>query len=745
MFQLFPFQEDSVQKIEEFNGRCLVALEMGCISGSTVIPISRAKTGKKIRMDKLFCKFHGGLSRNKHWDLSIPTMVRSLCDGVIRLHQISNILDKGIKKVVRLKLKSGKEIVLTPKHEVCTGVNEFTCAGKLKVGDIVLTNGKPVCKKCGSDKRVIYYEYSKFKGFCRSCAAKMTKKRIANHPDGKARDKDGYVRIAGHQDHPRSNRAGQVLEHHLIMEEKIGRYLEEGEVVHHKNGIKDDNRIENLELMKKGEHARLHGEEDKFQNIHGGKHWRSGSEIIFHPVTDYVESIEDAGEDHVYDIVCEDPHRNFVANGIIVHNCGKTPVSLYYAQRNEVFPCIVVCPASLKWMWQNEASKHFNILSEVLEGTKPLKKRIETYHPIIIINFDILGPWLPLLKEWGPKLVIIDECSAICNKSTKRSKNVKKLCEGVPHILALSGTPLTNRPAELWPVLNLIRPDLYGKWWAYAEKFCSPRRAPWGWVFNGAVKLDILHSQLQKEMMVRKLKKDVLKDLPKKQRIVIPIAMENPKEYQDALRDFIRWLTKKNPAQAKKASRAEQLVKIGYLRRLAGELKLKNVFNWVDDFLENSDGKLILFAIHKSIITKLEERYKKICVVVDGSVKGKDRQTAVDTFQRSADFRLFIGNVKAAGQGLTLTAANTLAFVEIGWTPGEMSQCAARFERIGQTQEMSEYWLIAKGSIEEHLCKVIQRKQKILDATLDGKSGNKKSDLDIFDLLSEQLLKGNKP
>lgn len=424
---------------------------------------------------------------------------------------------------------------------------------------------------------------------------------------------------------------------------------------------------------------------------------------------------------------------------------GKGLVSLLWAKNNDAFPCIIVCPASLKWMWQNEARHHFNILSEVLEGTKPLKKRIETYHPIIIINFDILGPWLLLLKEWGPKLVIIDECSAICNKQTKRSKNVKKLCEGVPHILALSGTPLTNRPAELWPVLNLIRPDLYGKWWTFSQIHCSPKLMPWGWTFNGAVKLDILHKNLSQQMMIRKLKKDVLKDLPKKQRIVVPMAMDNPKEYQDALRDFIRWLTKKNPAQAKKASRAEQLVKIGYLRRLAGELKLKNVFNWIDDFLENSDGKLILFAIHKNIIRKLEERYKKICVVVDGSVKGKDRQTAVETFQRSKDFRLFIGNVKAAGQGLTLTAANTLAFVEIGWTPGEMSQAAARYDRIGQTQEMTEYWLIAKGSIEEKMCSILQKKQKVLDATLDGKHGNSKSDLDIFDLLSSQLLKDEKP
>jgi SWI/SNF-related matrix-associated actin-dependent regulator of chromatin subfamily A-like protein 1 len=419
---------------------------------------------------------------------------------------------------------------------------------------------------------------------------------------------------------------------------------------------------------------------------------------------------------------------------------GKTIVSLLWAKRNpEARPVIVVCPASLKWNWEREALVHFGVRSIVLSGTKSTTIKIDIHCNLIIINYDILKPWMNFLKELKPKLIIIDESSALGNRSTLRTKMVKALCRNVPYVIALSGTPLINRPKELWPTLNIIRPDEYPSFYPFGWAHCGAELSFWGYKFDGANNLDTLHKNLLKQMMIRVLKKDVLSELPEKQRIIVPLDIENRKKYDLAVKDFIKYLTQKSPAKAERASRAKKLVQMGELRQLAAQLKLKFVLQWIDNFLENTDEKLVVFAIHKEIITALQARYRHICVVIDGSIVGKDRQHAVDQFQNNSKTRLIFGNIKAAGVGITLTAASTIAVIEIPWTPGDLIQIEGRCHRISAKNLVSSYYLIAKNTIEEKLLKIIQDKQEILSATLDGKTNSK--DLDVYDLLIKELLK----
>jgi SWI/SNF-related matrix-associated actin-dependent regulator 1 of chromatin subfamily A len=176
---------------------------------------------------------------------------------------------------------------------------------------------------------------------------------------------------------------------------------------------------------------------------------------------------------------------------------------------------------------------------------------------------------------------------------------------------------------------------------------------------------------------------------------------------------------------------------MGYLKRLAAELKTKAVTDWIDTFLEETEEKLVVFAIHKSIINVLKERYPN-SVVVTGSVTGKKRQRAVDKFQRHKGTRLFIGNLQAAGVGLTLTASSTVVFAELGWTPGEHTQGEDRVHRIGQKYPSTCYYLIGVDTIEEKLSRIIQEKQTILSSTLDG--GCIEEQLDIFDQLQQEIL-----
>ncbi len=171
--------------------------------------------------------------------------------------------------------------------------------------------------------------------------------------------------------------------------------------------------------------------------------------------------------------------------------CGKTFAALLHIQRHpDARPVVVVCPAGLKFQWRKEAKKHIGMHADVLEGLNPSKSLPPREPKFVIVNYDILSVskhgsgWLEWLRALNPQLVILDECHFLGDMRSKRTKAVRKLCQGVPQVIALSGTPLTNRPKELFPILNILRADLFPSWWQYGHKFCGARRTPWGWSFD---------------------------------------------------------------------------------------------------------------------------------------------------------------------------------------------------------------------------------------------------------------------
>jgi len=333
--------------------------------------------------------------------------------------------------------------------------------------------------------------------------------------------------------------------------------------------------------------------------------------------------------------------------------------------------------------------------------------------------------------------VVIDESQMAANPNVKRTKALKALCKRVPHVLALSGTPLVNRPIELQPILQLIRPDLFASRWDYAHRYCAPKWSPWGWQYTGASHLDELHEILSSEVMVRRLKADVMKELPPKTRSVIPVPLSDMNEYRRANLDFAAWLTRLDPVAARRALKAETLTKIGYLLRLAAKLKLPFVIQWINKWLEDCDEKLAVFAIHRQMIEALQEGCKARSVIVDGSVTGRHRHDVVRAFQNDRSIRLLIGNIQAAGVGITLTAANTVVFTEVAWRPGDHTQAEDRCHRIGTTEPVFIYYLVGVDTVDEKLCELVQRKQEVLSATLDGRTGE--TDLDIYSMLIRRL------
>lgn len=431
---------------------------------------------------------------------------------------------------------------------------------------------------------------------------------------------------------------------------------------------------------------------------------------------------------------------------------GKSFGSLLYAVRNPtVRPIVVVCPATVKYQWEREAKHHFGLRAEVLGGTTPPKKGFTRNRPITIVNYEILGRrrekrygpgWLSDLKKLQPQLVIIDECQYLGNPYSKQTKWVKQLCQGVPHVIALSGTPFLNRPFEMFSTLNILAPEQYPSLFAYAMRHCGPRRVPWGngWDFRGSSNLKELHQKLTNPdtgVMVRRRQADVLQNLPSHRKSVIPFALPNGGEYEDALKDFRGWMAKRNPTRLSSMEKAERLSQLTALKQLVGIEKLPVVIDWVKEFLAESEDKLVLFAIHRAVVKELYCHFPS-AVVVNGSITGKERQQAVDRFQHSKKCRLLIGNIKAAGIGLNLTAGTTVVFGEYPWTPGALDQAIKRIRRIGQKKKTRSVFLVAKGTIEEKLLALIERKQKTINSVLDNGRGE---DFNIMDKLAQSLLK----
>lgn len=431
-------------------------------------------------------------------------------------------------------------------------------------------------------------------------------------------------------------------------------------------------------------------------------------------------SITEAGKKECVCISVDAEDGLYVTDhAILTHN---TKCSLEWTARNDAYPALVICPAAVKFNWERESVRFIGCRPSICEGRKPPRNGYGDFDmksKITIINYDILKGWLPYLIDHGFSTLIIDEVQNLGNPSSLRTRCCKKLGHFATNILALSGTPLLNRPYELYSILSILWPEHYNSPWVYSQKFCEPQLKPWGWDHTGAKNLNILHAELKQYGMIRRLKKDVLKDLPDKVWRVVPCELMNHHQYQEAFDDFLSFLKKNAPHKVHAASKAEKLVQIGFLMATIERLKLKATVNWANDFLENSDEKLVLFAHHKKAIEVLKKRIEYPNVVVDGSVTGRQRQWNVDQFQDNPKVRILIGS-EAAGVGINLTAASEVGISALPWRPGDICQWVDRCHRIGQKDTVFCNFLIAENTIEEDKLRLLQKKQHTITSVLDG-------------------------
>ena len=369
---------------------------------------------------------------------------------------------------------------------------------------------------------------------------------------------------------------------------------------------------------------------------------------------------------------------------------------------------LVVCPASLKLNWKNEMKKWL-VAERTIDVVNGGGDQIPAKPDVVIINYDVLTKHAKALQSrtWG--MVVMDEVHKIKNPKAKRT--VVAVSIKAKRKLALTGTPITNRPIELQPIAGYLDHDSFGNFFNFARKYAGAYKSRFGWDFSGSSNLDELQRRLRQSFMIRRKKEEVLKDLPAKVRQVIVLPSkaysgELIKEF-DAMADAVSDTTYDDVS-------FEQMSGVRHAMALA---KVDDVI----DHLTDIDHQVVVMAHHKDVVEGIKvglEAAGKTVVTLTGDCNQAHRQHSVDTFQ-AGDADVFIGTIGAAGVGITLTAASHVVFAELSWVPGDVSQAEDRCHRIGQENSVLIQHLVVDGSLDARMAEVLVQKQKVLDRALD--------------------------
>lgn len=422
---------------------------------------------------------------------------------------------------------------------------------------------------------------------------------------------------------------------------------------------------------------------------------------------------------------------------------GKTYQTIVAALESGCKKILIICPASLKLNWKKEL---LNFVDEdeisVIQGSNWEPKKFT------IINYDILKKFHTVIdkrknyKEWeiakdivneGFDLFVLDEAHSIKNSNSNRSKivmDIKKYLN-LEYIWLLTGTPISNRPINYYNILKLINSPLGENWQFYVLRYCNGKQIRLGktnkrfWITTGASNLDELN-QRTRNFILRRTKEQHL-DLPDKIRTPVFIELENRKEYDKVYEKYLEW----RRINGKSTNVARKLVELSLLRKFLAIEKTNYTIDLVDNMLDQ-DKKVIIFTNYKEEMDIFVKKYGKSCVSIHGGTKMEDRQKNVEAFQNDENIKVFVGQVVAAGVGLTLTKAEVVVFNSLDWVPGNLEQAEDRAYRISQTKTVNVYYPIFDNTVDMIVWGVLNRKKQIINQIMDN---NDDSFVEIFKLI----------
>ncbi|OWF54351.1 DNA annealing helicase and endonuclease ZRANB3-like isoform X2 [Mizuhopecten yessoensis] len=425
---------------------------------------------------------------------------------------------------------------------------------------------------------------------------------------------------------------------------------------------------------------------------------------------------------------------------------GKTlqAISVAYFYRKE-WPLLIIVPSSLKFVWVEEIEKwlpdvqpkdiYLIQTGNDASGFAEAKISIATFGLLCKSTSKILHEALTNQKF---EVVIVDESHSIRNTKTSSCKAIVPLVKSANRRILLSGTPSLARPVELFPQIDALCPGKFGTWWNFTAKYCDAKTEMFGRVrrrrVDGASNLEELAQRLSSMLMIRRLKSDVLTQLPPKQRQRVLFQLKDSEIKTEIKTTFgeLRPLLTKGKDKVDMMNAMQQEGKGGHstniliqkLYRLSGEAKIGPARDYVEMLCENENLKFLVFAYHHSMMNGLQQSLynKKVKFIrIDGETPPSDRQMYVRQFQSDPDTKVAVLSILAAGVGLTFTAASLVVFAEMYWTPGMMIQCEDRAHRIGQTACVSIHYLVAKETMDEWVWSAVCKKTIVTTTTLNGK------------------------
>ena len=411
---------------------------------------------------------------------------------------------------------------------------------------------------------------------------------------------------------------------------------------------------------------------------------------------------------------------------------GKTPMSLaYLASEKNAFPALIVAPLVTLQNWQREIDKFLKRKSRngrIVEDEAPTSTIIRVgksedlgKYDIYIINYELLYKRYPDLSKLNLRTLVCDEVQNLRSKTTQKYHAIKNLSalESVKYRIGLSGTPIYNRGSEIWPIVDILRPGLLGSFREFCEYFCYVNEKGKAIVLEN--KRESLRNMLQKHVMLRRKKSDVLTELKEKVRYK-EIIDADINYYNKELEKIWKKLEddRKIAQNAFDASSAYQRA-IQSERQAAGIAKLPHVINFVKNIMEIEES-VVVFCHHKSIHSLLHQslaEFKPAAII--GGQSDKVRQHQIDSFQ-DGQTKLMIAGLRAGNVGINLTRAKYVIFAELDWSPAIHLQAEDRLHRIGQKNTVFAYYLMGNGTLDEHVAQVLVDKSYEIDAIMDNKT-----------------------
>uniref|UniRef100_A0A2K6T0M1 SWI/SNF-related matrix-associated actin-dependent regulator of chromatin subfamily A-like protein 1 n=1 Tax=Saimiri boliviensis boliviensis TaxID=39432 RepID=A0A2K6T0M1_SAIBB len=362
------------------------------------------------------------------------------------------------------------------------------------------------------------------------------------------------------------------------------------------------------------------------------------------------------------------------------------------------WPLLVVVPSSVRFTWEQAFLRWLPSLNPDCINVVVTGKDRLTAGLVNIVSFDLLSKLEKQLKT-PFKVVIIDESHFLKNSRTARCRAAMPVLKVAKRVILLSGTPATSRPAELYTQIIAVRPTFFPQFHAFGLRYCDAKRMPWGWDYSGSSNLGELKLLLEEAVMLRRLKSDVLSQLPAKQRKIVVVA---PGRISATARAALNAAAKEMTKDKTKQQQKEALIL--FFNRTA-EAKIPSVIEYIMDLLESGKEKFLVFAHHKVVLDAVTKALER---------KVTEREDLCQQFQLSPRHAVAVLSITAANMGLTFSSADLVVFAELFWNPGVLIQAEDRVHRIGQTSSVGIHYVVAKGTADDYLWPMIQEKIKVL-------------------------------